>query len=97
MTILTSFMPNKHILFSNSLLAIAGLVRMKLKDSPKTIDELWLELKNSNTQDTLIKMDFTQLILALNLLFAINQLSLDEFSKLIIKNSFNGVLCNETD
>jgi len=90
-------MPNKHILFSNSLLAIAGLVRMKLKDSPKTIDELWLELKNSNTQDTLIKMDFTQLILALNLLFAINQLSLDEFSKLIIKNSFNGVLCNETD
>lgn len=90
-------MPNKHILFSNSLLAIAGLVRMKLKDSPKTIDELWLELKNSNNQDGLIKMDFTQLILALNLLFAINQLSLDEFSKLIIKNSFNGVLCNETD
>ncbi len=90
-------MPNKHILFSNSLLAIAGLVRMKLKDSPKTIDELWLELKNSNNQHSLIKMDFTQLILALNLLFAINQLSLDEFSKLIIKNSFNGALYNETD
>lgn len=90
-------MPNKHILFSNSLLAIAGLVRMKLRDSPKTIDELWLELKRFNSQNSLIQMDFTQLILALNLLFAINQLNLDEFSRLVIKDSFNGVSCNEAD
>lgn len=97
MTILTSFMPNKHILFSNSLLAIAGLVRTNLRNAPKTVDELWLEIKNHSTEDSLIKLDFTQLILALNLLFAINQLNLDKFSKLIIKDSFNEVVQDETN
>lgn len=90
-------MPNKHILFSNSLLAIAGLVRTNLRNAPKTVDELWLEIKNHSTEDSLIKLDFTQLILALNLLFAINQLNLDKFSKLIIKDSFNEVVQDETN
>ena len=96
MTILTSFMPNKHILFCNSLLAIAGVVRLKLKGTPKTVDELWVELKDSS-QSSLIQFDFTQLILALNLLFAINQLQLDEYEKLVIKNSFGEAINNETD
>ncbi len=89
-------MPNKHILFCNSLLAIAGVVRLKLKGTPKTVDELWVELKGSS-QSSLIQFDFTQLILALNLLFAINQLQLDEYEKLVVKDSFGEAINNETD
>lgn len=89
-------MPNKHILFCNSLLAIAGVVRINLKDAPKTVDELWIDLKDSS-QNSLIKFDFTQLILSLNLLFAINQVTLDEFSKLVVRDSFGEAVNSETN
>ncbi|MDO7363067.1 MULTISPECIES: ABC-three component system middle component 6 [Acinetobacter] len=94
MTILTSFMPNKHILFSNSLLAVAGLLRSKLAVRSLTIDELWLTIKHDNS---IIKPDFTEVILAINILYAIQQLTLNDYSELVLKPISSAEIANEVD
>ncbi|WP_418655129.1 ABC-three component system middle component 6 [Acinetobacter ursingii] len=94
MTILTSFMPNKHILFSNSLLAVAGLLRSKLAVRSLTIDELWLTIKHDNS---IIKPDFTEVILAINILYAIQQLTLNDYSELVLKPITSAEIANEVN
>lgn len=85
MKTLTNFIPHKHTLFSASLIAASGLVRSHLMKQPRTIDELWIEIKKDKT--SLITPDFSQVILSVNLLFAIKQLYLNEWSQLAIINS----------
>ncbi|WP_436898451.1 ABC-three component system middle component 6 [Acinetobacter gyllenbergii] len=87
-------MPNKHILFSNSLLAVAGLLRSKLVKKPLTIDELWLAIKQD---DSIIKPDFTEVVLATNILYAIQQLTLNEYSELVLKPITSSEIANEID
>lgn len=81
MTILATLIPNKHVLFSTSLLAVAGLVRILLLSKAQTIDELWIEI-NHQSKNSLIKPTFTQVVLATDLLFAIGVVELNEWSKL---------------
>ncbi|MEN8334428.1 ABC-three component system middle component 6 [Acinetobacter pittii] len=87
-------MPNKHILFSNSLLAVAGLLRSKLAVRSLTIDELWLTIKHDNS---IIKPDFTEVILAINILYAIQQLTLNDYSELVLKPISSAEITNEVD
>ncbi|MGL3692414.1 ABC-three component system middle component 6 [Acinetobacter sp. LA-1] len=87
-------MPNKHILFSDSLLAVAGLLRSKLTTKPLTLDELWLDIKHDNS---IIRPDFTEVVLAINILYAIQQITLNEYSKLVLKSIDSGEIANEVD
>lgn len=85
-------MPNKHISFSNSLLAVAGLLRSKLITEPLSLDELWLNIKHD---DSLIKPDFTEVVLAINILYAIKQIKLNEYSELFLDPLINEEIANE--
>jgi hypothetical protein len=66
-----TLLPHKHVRFSNSLVAIAGFVRKQLTE-PRTVDELWA-LVNRDSADWPTRPSFTQLVLAINILFVINQ------------------------
>ena len=75
MNILTALLPHKHTLFSESLIGIAGFLRLIMPSNSLSIDELWalVELK----QDTYpCEINFEQMILATDILFAINVIDL---------------------
>ena len=71
MNIQTAILPHKHVRFSESLIGIAGFVRTRL-DQPRTIDELWAVMESEGT-DWPSRPSFTQLVLAVDVLFAIRQ------------------------
>lgn len=73
MKIQTMILPNKHIRFANSLVAIAGYVKNYLNE-PRNVDELWALV---NSDSNIISPTFTQLILAIDLLFAIKVVNSD--------------------
>jgi hypothetical protein len=81
MTILANLVPHKHVLFSASLLAVAGVVRAHLEKEPTTLDELWVRM-SKNAELSLVKPSFTEVILAVDLLFAVGQVDLNEFSQI---------------
>lgn len=73
MTILTALLPHKHIRFADSLLALAGIIREKVKE-PKSIDEILTMLDSKKTLAT--KIDITQISFALIILFSIQQINI---------------------
>ncbi|OTA19220.1 hypothetical protein Xbed_02617 [Xenorhabdus beddingii] len=91
-------LPHKHIRFANSLIAIAGYIRRFL-DEPRSLDELWV-LVNEDHDYALIKPSFTQLILAVDILFAIQIAESNPDGHIFIspnqqKKMFNGDLQGE--
>ncbi|WP_145526433.1 ABC-three component system middle component 6 [Yersinia rohdei] len=76
MNIQTMLLPHKHIRFSNSLVAIAGYIRTIIEE-PLSIDELWLKVEQKKATE-LIKPSFTQFIFAIDILFCIKQIVVDE-------------------
>lgn len=82
MNIQTMLLPHKHVRFSSSLLAIAGYVR-ELLSEPHTLDEIWTILESKRSHSP-IKPSFTQLILAVDLLFAIRQAQSDAEGRISI-------------
>lgn len=85
MNIQTMLLPHKHVRFSKSLLAIAGYIRTMLVE-PHTLDELWTVCE-SRRHNGLINPSFTQLILAVDILFAIKQAETDADGRIFISNS----------
>ncbi len=75
MNILTALLPHKHTLFSESLIGVAGFINSLLPKNSVTIDELWalIEINQSKYPNT---VNFEQMILATDILFAINILDL---------------------
>jgi hypothetical protein len=73
MNIQTAILPHKHITFSQSLLGTAGMLR-GLLTQPRTVDELW-SLSRNGTSDWPAKPTFTEVILAVDLLFLIGEVS----------------------
>jgi hypothetical protein len=71
MNIPTALLPHKHVRFSESIVGVAGLVRRQL-EQPRTIDELWAIVESEGSLWP-TQPSFTQLILAVDLLFAIKQ------------------------
>ncbi|VFN06676.1 MAG: hypothetical protein BECKG1743F_GA0114225_112722 [Candidatus Kentron sp. G] len=72
MNIRTALLPHKHVRFSESIIALAGLVRNILVE-PRTIDELWSDVTRSSALWP-TKPSFTYLVLAVDVLFAIGQI-----------------------
>lgn len=81
-------LPHKHIRFCESLVGLAGFVRDLLAE-PRTIDELWA-LIDRNNSGWPSRPAFEHLILAIDLLFAINQIQL-------VANNRIRRITNETD
>jgi hypothetical protein len=71
MNILTALLPHKHVKFSESLIALAGIIRDKLHE-PRSVDEIMVILDKERALKK--KPDFTQVIMALNILFTIHQI-----------------------
>lgn len=81
MNIQAMLLPHKHVRFSNSLIAIAGYIR-SLIDGPVSIEELWLKIERKN-KTTIITPSFTQFMLAVDILFCIKQITLDNENRII--------------
>ena len=75
MNILTALLPHKHTLFSESLIGIAGFLNSILPVNSLTIDELWT-LVEINQKKYPSNVNFEQMILATDILFAINIINL---------------------
>lgn len=71
MNIQTALLPHKHVRFCDSMLALAGFLRQLLEE-PRNIDELWA-LMNRDNSGWPVRPNFTHLVLAVNILFAIGQ------------------------
>lgn len=81
MNIQAMLLPHKHVRFSNSLIAIAGYIR-SLIDGPVSIEELWLKIERKN-KTTIITPSFTQFMLAVDILFCIKQITLDNENRIM--------------
>jgi hypothetical protein len=71
MIIQTALLPHKHVQFSESTLAIAGRIR-QLVAEPRSVDELWSLINHNDWPRT---PSFTQVVLAIDVLFAIKQIA----------------------
>jgi hypothetical protein len=74
MTSRSALLPHKHVRFCDSLLALAGYVRTLL-NQPRTIDELWT-LMGSADAHWPTHPTFNQLMLAVDVLFALSELQM---------------------
>ena len=80
MNIQSALLPHKHVRFCESLVALAGYLRPMLSE-PRTTDELW-SMVQTHGGSWPNRPSFTQVILALDVLFAIGELRLVEDERL---------------
>lgn len=73
MNIQTALLPHKHVRFCDSIIALAGLARKMLQE-PRTIDELWALIDREN-KNWPTKPNFTHLVFAVDILFAIHEVN----------------------
>ena len=84
--------PHKHVQFTNSLLAVAGLVRTHLLDRPQTLDELWVRLQGLRKEHAWVKdVTFSNLVLAIDVLFSIGQIESIEDDYIRLKDVLHAV------
>lgn len=83
MSIQTILLPHKHVRFSDSIVGLAGHLRGLLNE-PRTVDELW-SLVDGKTTSWPGSVSFTNLVLAIDVLFAIGQVELTADSRVISK------------
>ena len=76
-------LPSKHIRFSESLLGLGGVVLNIIKE-PKTIDEIWFSFSEINNNQKILPAyhNFDNIVLALNYLFIIGAVSIDNNGKI---------------
>lgn len=88
MKIQSNLLPHKHVRFSDSILGIGGLVKSVLKE-PMTVDEIWSVI-HKNSQLWPGKINFTNMVLGIYVLFAIGHIELLENGRLkVIDNEAN--------
>jgi hypothetical protein len=75
MSRLGALIPHKHVRFCESLLGLAGYIRGVLDTESMTIDGLYTFL-HSPQSTWLVKPDFTEVILALDILLILKQIEL---------------------
>ncbi|WP_346854873.1 ABC-three component system middle component 6 [uncultured Draconibacterium sp.] len=77
-------LPGKHISLSESLLGLGGILLGFLK-TPMTVDELWFKYsKINNSRRYPAYHNFDNVILALDYLFLIGAIEVDDKGKLIL-------------
>jgi len=74
-------LPAKHIKFSQSLIGLGGFILSFLK-KPMTIDEIWTKYSNTSKKRYPGYHDFDNIILAINLLFIMGSVELNEKGQL---------------
>lgn len=76
-------LPSKHIRFSESLLGLGGILINLIKE-PLSIDEIWFKFSeiNNNKKKLPAYHNFDNVVLALNYLFLIGAISLDNNGKI---------------
>ena len=80
MNIPTALVPHKHIAFSRSLIGIAGLL-LGVLDEPRTLEELMVLSANGPTKWP-YHPSFTEVLLAVYILFALKQVQLVQGDRL---------------
>lgn len=77
--------PKKHITIYESLLGVCGFILKSLKESEKSVDDIWSEFKRINDSRKFPgRHSFDNFILAIDVLYAINKVEQNNF-KLKIK------------
>jgi len=74
-------LPAKHIKFSQSLLGLGGLI-LSFLNKPMTIDEVWIKYSNTSKIKFPGYHDFDNIVLAINLLFLIGSIKMNEKGEL---------------
>ena len=74
-------LPDKHISFSESLLGFGSFLLSKLQ-SPMTADQLWRSYER-DANNYPAYQSFDNMILALNVLYAIGALHVNEYGELV--------------
>jgi hypothetical protein len=69
----SALLPHKHVRFCESLLALAGHVRVLLNE-PRTVDEIW-SILDGGTSGWPTKPTFTYVLLSVDILFALGQVA----------------------
>jgi hypothetical protein len=77
MTSQLALLPNKHVRFCDSLLGLAGHVRVLLSQ-PRTVDELWTLMESD------MRPRFEYLLLSIDVLFALKQLTFSDTGRLFL-------------
>jgi len=75
-------LPSKHIKFSQSIIGLSGFLLTQLEE-PLTIDDLWVKYSNASVKRFPSFHDFDNVVLAVNLLFMIEAIQLDDNGKLL--------------
>jgi hypothetical protein len=80
--------PDKHVKFSESILALAGWARQELV-SPMTLDGLWSRLQQQKSKHPWLKeANFERLTYAVLMLYSICEVELLEEDRIQIKSKF---------
>ena len=76
-------LPSKHLRFSESLLGLGGIL-LSLINDPKTVDEIWYKYSEINNTKKIFPAyhNFDNVILALNYLFVVGAISIDNNGKI---------------
>ncbi len=74
MSIRTALIPHKHVRFSDSIIGLSGYLR-RLLNEPRSLDELWAHI-DSDVSGWQSRPNFTHLVLAVDLLYAIGDVQL---------------------
>ncbi|SHN13377.1 hypothetical protein SAMN05216593_1092 [Pseudomonas asturiensis] len=82
-------MPAKHITFAESLLGFGSYVLATLSE-PMTIDQVWRIFERDSNKYPAYQ-SFDNLILAVDVLFAVGALTLNEYGELELKKVGGGV------
>lgn len=75
-------LPSKYIQLSESYIGLGGIL-LRMLNTPMTVDELWQKYKKPDLRPPyLADLSFDNLVFALNLLFAIGAIVIDDKGKL---------------
>jgi hypothetical protein len=82
----TILVPNKHVKFSESILALAGWARQELA-SPMTLDELWSRLQQQKSKHPWLKeANFEKLTYGILMLYSIGELEPSKEDRIQVKS-----------
>ena len=80
--------PQKHISFYESILGLSSYILFKIKTKPHSIDALWGTFcRSENTIKFPAKHSFDNLILAIDMLFALNKIKITDKGLLTYENT----------
>ncbi|MFA7708344.1 MAG: ABC-three component system middle component 6 [Candidatus Pacearchaeota archaeon] len=76
-------LPSKHVKIAESLFGLGGII-LSLLDKPKDLDKLWAEFERFNNTDYFPAYhNYDNFILAIDLLFLLNLIKLNEIGEII--------------